>query len=444
MVTNQRFLTAWASNVVDAAGKAQLSAVAIAIREVLYTCGPRAGVLDISAGMETGKLLRALNSDQGAKLRQTIPREWELEQDPVAYMRGRHLRLEAPWPDALATKLIRLTDLNKRPFKNGRWCIGQCESGATIVGNNNDATPHWLIAGTTGAGKTIELQLAILQLGQDPDNQIVLLDGKCGKGLSPLAHLPAVVGPVSIDHEQVKNALGWVSAQMRERYESPDTAHKRIIAFFDEFQIFNDDPIIVDLLGKIASQGRGANIHLHLGTQHPSVATFGQTRTRRLLPGKVALKVDDPESSRVAVGGKSPRADHLLGCGDAYIVGSKRNYRVQVAYVDKADFDAVPNSGAWLFDEWPEFVGESLGNQEYTSREPQYTSQEVAFSILAAKNDEGRPAFRARFESPPGANRARRLLRLGKEAWVILKPDCLTGSTPHTQKFRKVGQNCKK
>lgn len=445
MTQKQQLLGLWATNLVEASQKAQITSQAIRIREVVYTCGPRAGVIDVSAGMETGKLLKALNADQAARLRQTVPQKWELEHDPVAYMRGRHLRLEAPWPDSLATKMIRLTDLNNHPHKNGRWCIGVSESGATIIGRNDDATPHWSISGTTGSGKSVEMQGAALQLGQDTDNQVVLLDGKRGAALLHLAHLPAVVGPVAIEHDQVRNALGWVANEMKARYDGKPYPG-RIIAFLDELQTFNDDDVIMEMLGTIASQGRGVGVHMHLGTQHPSVETFGkgQQRTRRLLNGKVALKVDDPEASRIAVGGKSPRADHLLGRGDAYIIGAERTYRMQVAYVDKRDFDAVPNSQNWLFEEWPEFESESLGNQEYTGRQPPYTGQEVAYAILSAKEKEGRDRFRARFQSPPGANRARRLLALGREAWEILEPDCLTGRRPHTQKFTKGDNKWKK
>lgn len=85
---------------------------AIALREIGTITGPRAGALELDAGLGAGRLLRVLSSDDGAILRQFIP--WNFTGDPVCYMSGRYVRIEAGWPDHLAERAIKVSDLNTR------------------------------------------------------------------------------------------------------------------------------------------------------------------------------------------------------------------------------------------------------------------------------------------------------------------------------------------
>ncbi|MFZ5915536.1 MAG: FtsK/SpoIIIE domain-containing protein [Chloroflexota bacterium] len=412
MDARHRLLQEWADYLRGAAEKGALPAIT-AIEGI---AGPRAGALEIRAGLGAGELLRKMTASDAATLRQFVP--WPFSGDPQAYMAGRYVRLEAGWPGELAETMIRLGDLGRHPAAGGRWIAGKNELGATVITGLSDRTPHFLVAGTTGSGKSVALRSAVLQLSADPANELVLIDGKYGESLAQVAHLRGVVGPVATETEAVRAALGWACASMRQRYESG--GHQgRVVVVFDEIQEFADDDATVGLLKKLVAQGRAAGVHCVLATQHPTVAAFGDPAIRRNLVGKLALQVGDPDASRVAVGGNLPRADHLLGAGDTYTVAPGVCHRVQGAFVDARDFDKAP-TGAWLFDDWPEYDAGQVGQELPGDRASwSYTGGELAVAIVAASEGEGRPAMVRRLEASglgrPGAERAIRLLNLGRD-----------------------------
>lgn len=408
-----RLLQEWAKYLGGAAQQGSLTRNPLTLR-VEGIIGPRAGALEIYAGLDAAKLLSALSRNDAALLRQFVP--WSFTGEPVAYMSGRFVRVEAGWPPELAENMIRLDDLGANPKNGGRWVAGKNERGLTVVVGLSDKTPHYLVSGQTGSGKSVALRSAVLQLAKDPHNQIALVDGKMGEGLGNLQHVPGIVGPAATDGPTARAALGWACCQMRERYTSRDHSG-RVIVVVDEFQELVDDPTFTDLFRKLAAQGRAAGVHLLAATQHPTVDAFGDATIRRNLVGKVALKVADPDASRVAVGGRLPRADHLLGAGDAYAIGPGACHRVQMAFVDERD---IVNGGEWAFDEWPELEAENIG-QDLPGQQVSwsYTGTELAVSIVSAINGEGRPKLVKRLQAAdlgkPGAERAIRLLALGRE-----------------------------
>lgn len=425
MSSKNRLLSEWSGFIASAAHQGALTGgKPCQIASIEGIAGPRAGALEIRAGLDAGKLLRALTRNDAAALRQFIP--WQFAGAPVAYMAGRAVRVEAGWPEELAETMIRLTDLSPHPKHGGRWVAGKNEQGATVIPGLSDATPHFLIAGTTGSGKSVALQSAVLQLSKDPDNQLVLADGKYGESLRQVQHLRGVVGPVAVDGPQVRAALGWACKKMAERYLSGHDG--RLVVVFDEIQEFAQDKAIVALLGKLVAQGRGAGVHSLLCTQHPTVACFGDATTRRNLVGKLALRVGDFDASRVAVGGRQPRADHLLGAGDCYAVSPAACHRVQGAFVDQRDFDRA-KTGDWLFDDWGAYDAEGVG-QDLPTANWCYTGSELGVSIVSAKEGEGRPAMVKRLDCAglgrPGAERAIRLLALGRDThdWLRQNEYC--------------------
>jgi hypothetical protein len=340
----------------------------VAIDNVRGIPGPRAGALEIFAGIHTGRLLKALNG----------------------YMSGRALRVEAGWPPGVAEVKIRLHQLGEHPRGGGRWIAGRNERGHTIIAGLNNKTPHFLVSGATGSGKSVALRSAVIQLAQDETNQIVLLDGKYGESLKLVETLPGVVGPVAIEADTMRSALGWACAQMR----------------------------------KIAAQGRAAGVHRMAATQHPTVDAFGNASTRRNLVGKLALRVEDPDASRVAVGGKLPRADYLLGEGDAYAVGPGTIHRIQCAFVDNSDVSQI-GQGSWLVNDWPGYDAETVGQELPEEVGWSYTGQELAVGLISAAEHEGRPTLTKRLDQAglgrPGSEKAARLLGLGRDAYAQLR-----------------------
>jgi len=415
MNTRGKLLTEWAGYIAHAAGSGALTGKPVEVQRTVGIVGPRAGALEMLAGLDAGRLLRAFSKNDGATLRQFVP--WKFPGDPQIFMSGRYLRLEAAWPTELAETMIRLSDLGSRPKGGGRWIAGKAENGFAVVMGLGNETPHFLVAGSTGSGKSVALRNAILQLAQDKDNNIVLLDGKYGESLGQVAHL-CDVGPVATEGPEMRAALGWAYSEMRQRYEAGQ--HRgRLIVVFDEFQEAVDDPVIVGLLKRLAAQGRAAGVHLILSTQHPSLDAFGDGTTRRNLTGRLALRVADGDASRVAVGASTPRADALLGAGDCYALAPGATHRVQGVYLDKREID-VAGTGTWLFDEWPDYQAEGIGQDLPKSRPGwSYDGPELAVSIVSASEGEGRPAMVKRLDAAglgkPGAERAIRLLKLGRD-----------------------------
>jgi len=411
--SKKKLLKIWADQIWSAAGKGALGKESLRISDIQAVAGPRAGALEMLAGLDAGKLLRAFAKNDAAVLRQFVP--WQFCGEPAVFMAGRYVRVEAGWPGKLAQTMIRLGDLGSRPKGGGRWVAGKNEYGRTVVPALGDKTPHFLVSGSTGSGKSISLQSAILQLSQDPDNSLVLADGKYGESLNKISHLPGVVGPVAVDGPGVRAALGWVCKEMRKRYENG--GHRgRVIVAIDEFQEWAGDKVFVDLVRRVASQGRAAGVHLLMSTQHPTVSAFGDPSVRRNLSGKLALRVDDADASRVAVGSNLPRADFLLGAGDCYTVSPGNCHRVQIAYVDEKEIGKA-GSGQHLFDTWPEYSGEAVGRVPGRPRR-KITHKEIGVSLMSAMESEGRPAFKDRLGAEglgrPGSDRASMLLKLGR------------------------------
>jgi len=399
--------------------------------------GPRAGVLLLYAGLESGRLLRALKADESAALRQFIPPEWDFPGSPQIFMSGRYIRCEVAWPSRWAEKEIRLGDLPDHPHGGGVWVAGKSETGHTITPKLCDRTPHFLVSGATGSGKSVALRSMVLQLSADANNEIVLIDGKMGESLRSVQLLPNVIAPVATDGPQVRSALGWVCGQMRQRYETGYRDGRRIVCVFDEFQEMVQDAVICDLLRKICAQGRSAGVHAVLATQHPTVAAFGSASTRRNLTGRIALRVSDSDASRVAVGGATPRADFLQSAGDSYAISPGACHRVQLCLVDEQEISAGENGGpSWRFQRYPDYEPEDIG-AELPDVGWHYTGDELAVALVAAANNEGRTRMVNRLGDAqlgrPGAERAIRLLRLGRDTNDWLTGNgyavCLSGDT---------------
>lgn len=385
--------------------------------------GPRVAVLEILAGVDAGRLLKVLSADDCALVRQLIP--WDFDMPPSVYLRGRRVRVEAAWPKDLQRRSIRLDTLGQCPKDGKRFITGINEHGSTVRLAFTDSTPHVLVSGTTGSGKSYAMRSTVAQLSRNPRARFVLIDGKWGEGLGPLQGISGQVGPLATDFADVRGALFWACMEMKNRYlskaQGSPQEYPPIVVAFDEFQEFtgssNGDDATVEMLRRIAVQGRAANVHILAGTQHPSVDVFGDKATRRQFSGRIALKVLDYPSSEAAVGGPSPRADlHLLGHGDAYVIAPSAVQRVQMAYIPPADLRKYAG-GQPALDAWPEYDAEELGWAEADKGRPKadFTEAHLALGLIAAQEGIGRPTLldrmRALTGKGMGSGRAARLLK---------------------------------
>jgi hypothetical protein len=390
--------------------------------------GPRVGALEILAGVDAGRLLKVLSANDCALLRQLVP--WDFTHDPSVYISGRRVRAEVAWPDHLQIRDIPLHSLGLCPERPDRFITGINERGSTVrltLSNNN---PHILIGGATGSGKSWAMRSIAAQLARD-NNQLVLIDGKWGEGLGPVNGLKGQVGPLAMETEEVRGALGWAYGEMKNRYQRMAQGEidvDPVVVVFDEFQEFTrgeSDPAIIELMRRLGAQGRAANVHLVTGTQHATVDVFGDRTTRRHFTARIALRVTDYSASEAVVGAPNPRADiNLLGAGDAYVISPSAIQRVQMAYIPQHKFRGYLG-GQPMLDQWPLFDAKDLGSQPQGGRpRKEHTPEEWALAILAAREGIGRDKFRARVSeetgSGMGSGRASRLLKNAREVEDLL------------------------
>ena len=132
---------------------------------------------------------------------------------------------------------------------------------------------------------------------------------------------------------------------MVRRYEQGETDAARLCVVIDEVQELIGEASIAEMVRRIAAQGRAAHVSIILATQHPTTKALGDDASiKRNIPGRIALRVVDYKASEVAIGQASPRADWLLGAGDAYAVVPGQVQRVQIAYYERREIDRLLTS----------------------------------------------------------------------------------------------------
>ncbi|MDN3903985.1 FtsK/SpoIIIE domain-containing protein [Arthrobacter sp. YD2] len=204
----------------------------------------------------------------------------------------------------------------------GPAVVGLSATGPLTLDLDSDG-PHFLVAGTTGSGKSEFLRafLAGLALAYSPKAlSILLIDFKGGSGLGPLAKLPHCVGLLTdLSPENVSRALISLRAEVRRRetqfaatgsdnlaaYNSARPAVEapmpRLVIVIDEFRMLADSvaTAIPELL-RIAAIGRSLGIHLVLATQRPQGAVTADIRAN--ITTVIALRVQSAAESRDVLG----------------------------------------------------------------------------------------------------------------------------------------------
>ncbi len=220
--------------------------------------------------------------------------------------------------------------------------------------------PHLLIAGSTGSGKSVALNVMLISLlcRLSPDDlKLVLIDPKRLEFASyaDIAHL---VFPVITDATQATIALRWVVQEMEERYQKMAACGVRTIADYRAKRLKEPLPYIVviideladlmmtagrdcqELITRITQMARAAGIHLVVATQRPSVDVItGLIKAN--FPCRISFRVASKIDSRTILdcGG----ADKLLGRGDMLLLdaGSSAPRRVHGAYVSDREIEGV-------------------------------------------------------------------------------------------------------
>ncbi len=235
--------------------------------------------------------------------------------------------------------------------------------GKDIAGESKicdlQAMPHLLVAGSTGSGKSVCLNVILISLlyKLSPDDlKFILIDPKRVEFVT-YNNLPHMLVPKAItEPQQALNALDWAIKEMSRRYSLFGNKNVRSFKEYNSLpEVYRgDDPklpyivIVVDELAdlmmiagreledkikRLTQLARAAGIHLIIATQRPSVDVItGIIKSN--LPSRIAFSVTDFASSKTILdqGG----ADKLRGHGD--MLYSPQNLsepiRIQCPYVD--------------------------------------------------------------------------------------------------------------
>jgi S-DNA-T family DNA segregation ATPase FtsK/SpoIIIE len=245
--------------------------------------------------------------------------------------------------------------------------------------------PHLLVAGTTGAGKSVALNAMILSLlykSKPDDVRLIMIDPKMLE-LSVYEGIPALLAPVVTDMKEAGNALRWCVAEMERRYklmaalgvrnlsgynrkvveaqnsgnpiidplfnlelegdQAPPLAKlPHIVVIIDELA---DMMMVVgkkveELIARLAQKARAAGIHLILATQRPSVDVItGLIKAN--IPSRIAFQVSSRVDSRTIL--DQMGAETLLGHGDMLYLppGTAIPMRVHGAFVSDDEVHKV-------------------------------------------------------------------------------------------------------
>lgn len=210
--------------------------------------------------------------------------------------------------------------------------------GSSVNGNDMwvdmAKNPHLLIAGCTGSGKSVLLQVIMANALKLTDTKICLVDSK-NVEFCPYENFDNV--DIATNFRSALNMLQFLVDEMDIRYKilNEDKNHKfpKILFMIDEFAdiILQDDSksFYVNLC-RLAQKSRAAGIHCILATQRPSVDIL-RGAIKANFPARISCQVASGIDSKVIL--DMPGAELLAGFGDAIIKNYNNNYqRFQIAY----------------------------------------------------------------------------------------------------------------
>ena len=243
--------------------------------------------------------------------------------------------------------------------------------------------PHLLVAGATGAGKSVGLQgmlTSILYKARSDEVQFILIDPKRIE-LGVYADIPHLKTAVVVEPKEAANALRWAVAEMERRYRLLAEVHVRSIAFYNQaiadpevarrLRLRDEDAdepaeprdfeplpyyvIVIDELAdlmmvassevetsiaRLAQMARAVGIHLIVATQRPSVDVLTGT-IKANFPCRISYAAATRHDSRTIL--DQVGAEKLLGKGDMLFMppGSGRTIRLHGAYVTEQETAAL-------------------------------------------------------------------------------------------------------
>ncbi|QDW35890.1 DNA translocase FtsK [Bradyrhizobium sp. KBS0727] len=375
--------------------KAELEANSRALEGVLGDFGVRGEIVKANPGPVV--TLYELEPAPGIKssrvigLADDIARSMSALSARVAVVAGRNaIGIELPNAHREKVYLRELLTAKDESSAKLPLCLGKNIGGESII-IDLARTPHMLIAGTTGSGKSVAINTMILSLVYRlrPDQcRLIMVDPKMLE-LSVYDGIPHLLTPVVTDPKKAVVALKWAVREMEERYKKMsklgvrniDGYNQRLVeakgkgeeltrtvhtgfdketgkAIYEEEKL-DLEPlpyivIIVDEMAdlmmvagkdiegavqRLAQMARAAGLHVILATQRPSVDVITGT-IKANFPTRISFQVTSKIDSRTILGEMG--AEQLLGQGDMlYMAGGGRISRVHGPFVSDEEVEKV-------------------------------------------------------------------------------------------------------
>jgi S-DNA-T family DNA segregation ATPase FtsK/SpoIIIE len=286
-----------------------------------------------------------------------------------------HVGIEVPNPRRETIYLREV--IESRAFKESGSKL-TIALGKTIDGLNYVADlakmPHLLIAGTTGAGKSVgvnALIVSILYRATPDEVKFILIDPKRLE-LGLYADIPHLAAPIITDPKLAARSLKWAVSEMEKRYKdlagwgvrnidgyNTEIMRRNLVQEYDEkgepwkplpFIVIIIDELadlmmtsgreVEESITRLAQMARAVGIHLVLATQRPSVDVItGLIKAN--FPSRISFRVSSKVDSRTII--DTNGAEHLLGRGDMLFLppGTSRLIRVHGAYIDEIEIGRI-------------------------------------------------------------------------------------------------------
>lgn len=335
-------------------------------------------------GMTVGPTVTRYELELGPGVK--VARVTSLDRDIAYAMAATDVRILAPIPGRSAIgvevpnttrQLVSLGDLISSAEAKAATHPLDVAVGKDIAGRavfiNLATTPHLLIAGATGAGKSSGLNCIItsLLMRSTPDQvRLILIDPKQVE-MGQYGRLPHLLTQPVTNPKKAANALGWAVKEMERRYDLLVEVGFRDIggynAAFDRGDLIPEPgvekeyerlPFIVvvvdelndlmmvaardveDSITRIAQKARAVGIHLIIATQRPSVNVITGV-IKANIPARMAFAVSSLTDSRVIL--DRPGAEKLVGKGDMLLLPGNTNIaqRVQGSWVTEEEVRAI-------------------------------------------------------------------------------------------------------
>ena len=281
------------------------------------------------------------------------------------------IQIPNPVREAIGLRELLESDVYTRATSKLTMTLGKTINGEPFAGDMA-TMPHLLIAGSTGAGKSVSVNAmisSILFRASPDDCRFIMIDPKRLE-LGMYEDIPHLMTPVVVEPKQAANALRWAVREMEERYKTLaaagvrniDQHNRNIRAMLEEDKdaktaagaelktlpyiivIIDELADLMMVAGKeveesicrLAQMARAVGIHLILATQRPSVDVITGV-IKANLPARIAFRVASRIDSRTVLDGNG--AEQLLGKGDMLFLppASSRYIRIHGPYISEQE-----------------------------------------------------------------------------------------------------------